>query len=92
MSRRPRSRFGGARASCGGDDFVVLRRGVSRAAALVAETDARVVLGGEPVDGGRDVWWNFVSSTTARIEQAKADWKAERFPPSPAKPSASVPE
>jgi redox-sensitive bicupin YhaK (pirin superfamily) len=37
-----------------------------------------MLLGGEPV-GPRHVWWNFVSSSQDRIEQAKADWKAGRF-------------
>jgi redox-sensitive bicupin YhaK (pirin superfamily) len=41
---------------------------------------ARVMLlGGEPMDGPRHLWWNFVSSSSDRIEQAKADWKAGRF-------------
>jgi redox-sensitive bicupin YhaK (pirin superfamily) len=41
---------------------------------------ARVlVLGGEPMDGPRFIWWNFVSSSQDRIEAAKADWKAGRF-------------
>jgi hypothetical protein len=40
-----------------------------------------LLLGGEPMDGPRHVWWNFVSSSKERIEQAKADWKAGRFPP-----------
>jgi hypothetical protein len=45
-----------------------------------AETAASVmVLGGEPI-GPRHVWWNFVSSSKDRIEQAKADWLAGRFP------------
>ncbi|HEX7969481.1 MAG TPA: pirin-like C-terminal cupin domain-containing protein, partial [Stellaceae bacterium] len=38
-----------------------------------------MLLGGEPMDGPRHVWWNFVSSSPARIEAAKADWKAGRF-------------
>jgi len=38
-----------------------------------------VVLGGEPMDGPRHIWWNFVSSSQDRIEQAKADWKRDRF-------------
>ncbi|MEO9149466.1 MAG: pirin family protein [Burkholderiaceae bacterium] len=38
-----------------------------------------MVIGGEPV-GERHIWWNFVSSSKARIEQAQADWKANRFP------------
>ncbi len=38
-----------------------------------------VLLGGEPMDGPRHIWWNFVSSSRERIEQAKADWTAGRF-------------
>ncbi|MGE0211327.1 MAG: pirin family protein [Parvibaculaceae bacterium] len=38
-----------------------------------------VTLGGEPMDGPRHIWWNFVSSRKERIEQAKADWKRNRF-------------
>ncbi|HEX7176278.1 MAG TPA: pirin family protein [Pyrinomonadaceae bacterium] len=45
---------------------------------------ARVMLlGGEPLDGKRHIWWNFVSSSRERIEQAKEDWKAGRFSPVP---------
>ena len=42
-----------------------------------------MLLGGEPMDGPRYIWWNFVASTKDRIEQAKADWKAGRFRPVP---------
>jgi len=38
-----------------------------------------VIVGGEPMDGPRYIWWNFVSSRQERIEQAKADWKAGHF-------------
>lgn len=45
---------------------------------------ARLLLvGGEPLDGPRHIWWNFVSSSQERIEQAKADWQAGRFAPVP---------
>ena len=37
-----------------------------------------MVLGGESL-GPRHVWWNLVSHSMDRIEQAKADWKAGRF-------------
>jgi redox-sensitive bicupin YhaK (pirin superfamily) len=37
-----------------------------------------VVLGGAPL-GPRHLWWNFVSSSQERIEQARADWQAHRF-------------
>ncbi len=36
-------------------------------------------LGGEPLDGPRHLWWNFVSSRPERIEQAKQDWRRDRF-------------
>ena len=38
-----------------------------------------ILIGGEPLDGERHLWWNFVSSSRARIEQAKADWREGRF-------------
>ena len=47
---------------------------------LNARTNARVMLlGGEPMDGPRHIWWNFVSSSRDRIEAAKNDWKHARF-------------
>jgi redox-sensitive bicupin YhaK (pirin superfamily) len=45
-----------------------------------AISSLRILLfGGEPLDGPRHLWWNFVSSSRERIEQAKADWRAGRF-------------
>jgi redox-sensitive bicupin YhaK (pirin superfamily) len=45
-----------------------------------AATAARfMLLGGEPMDGPRYIWWNFVSSRKERIDQAKADWQQARF-------------
>ena len=38
-----------------------------------------MLIGGAPLDGPRHIWWNFVSSSQERIEQAKADWKEGRF-------------
>lgn len=38
-----------------------------------------MLLGGDAV-GERHIWWNFVSSSKARIEQAKADWTDGRIP------------
>jgi redox-sensitive bicupin YhaK (pirin superfamily) len=47
---------------------------------LHAVQNARVMLlGGEPMDGPRHIWWNFVSSSKDRIEAAKDDWKRARF-------------
>jgi hypothetical protein len=37
------------------------------------------LLGGAVMDGPRYIFWNFVSSSRERIEQAKADWQGGRF-------------
>lgn len=39
-----------------------------------------MLLGGEAFATRRHVWWNFVSSSRDRINQAKEDWRAGRFP------------
>jgi redox-sensitive bicupin YhaK (pirin superfamily) len=58
--------------------LVVLDAGVSHA--LRAKTPLKaMLLGGEPLDGPRHLWWNFVSSSKDRIEQAKRDWLEGRF-------------
>ncbi len=47
---------------------------------VTAETDARLMLyGGEPMEGPRYIWWNFVSSRLERIEAAKEEWAKGRF-------------
>lgn len=49
-------------------------------AALHAQRPSRVMLlGGAPIGGARHIWWNFVSSSKERIEQAKRDWTDGRF-------------
>jgi redox-sensitive bicupin YhaK (pirin superfamily) len=51
------------------------------AMALASDQGARVMLlGGEAFASKRHVWWNFVSSSRERINQAKDDWRAGRFP------------
>jgi redox-sensitive bicupin YhaK (pirin superfamily) len=58
--------------------MAVLRKG--QAVSVSAFGPARVMLlGGAPLDGPRHVWWNFVSSSSERIEQAKSDWRQGRF-------------
>lgn len=52
-------------------DHVALRAGPQGARVLL--------LGGAAMDGPRHLFWNFVSSSRERIEQAKADWRAGRF-------------
>jgi redox-sensitive bicupin YhaK (pirin superfamily) len=47
---------------------------------VCTSSSARLMLfGGEPLESERHIWWNFVSSSKERIEQAKADWREQRF-------------
>jgi redox-sensitive bicupin YhaK (pirin superfamily) len=49
-------------------------------AVVQARRPSRVMLlGGAPIGGSRHIWWNFVSSSQERIEQAKRDWTEGRF-------------
>jgi redox-sensitive bicupin YhaK (pirin superfamily) len=58
--------------------LIVLDNGVRHR--LRAKTQVKaMLLGGEPLDGPRHLWWNFVSSSNERIEQAKHDWLAGNF-------------
>ena len=56
--------------------MLVLGRDVSQIS--VIERSTVMALGGEPV-GERYLYWNFVSSSQDRIQQAAADWKAGRM-------------
>jgi hypothetical protein len=48
--------------------------------AIQALTDTKLMLlGGAAMDGPRHLYWNFVSSSKERIEQAKDDWRNGRF-------------
>lgn len=63
-------------------DLTLLAPGV--AATLASASGGRVMLmGGEAFATKRYVWWNFVSSSTDRIEQAALDWRERRFPTVP---------
>lgn len=58
--------------------MLVIRRGV--ATSVRARTPARLMLvGGEPLEGPRYIWWNFVSSSLDRLVAAKAAWREGRF-------------
>ena len=50
-----------------------------------------MLLGGEAFGTERHVWWNFVSSSKERIEQAKADWLEGRFPKVPGDEEEFIP-
>lgn len=70
--------------------MLVFTRGAP--ATLRAVSEARVALvGGAPMDGERHIFWNFVSSSQARIEQAKRDWREGRFPRVPGDEQEFIP-
>ena len=48
-------------------------------AATLSGTGRAMLLGGEAFTTKRHVWWNFVSSSRERIQQAKEDWRERRF-------------
>jgi redox-sensitive bicupin YhaK (pirin superfamily) len=65
--------------SFGDSQFVVFKPHAE--IVLEARGGAHLMLvGGEPLPEPRHVYWNFVSSSKERIEQAKDDWRHGRFP------------
>lgn len=66
--------FDGSRHAAG--EMVVFGPGSAEFTALQPSTI--MLLGGDPI-GERFLYWNFVSSSKARLEQAKADWRAGRM-------------
>jgi len=63
----------------GKDQLVVLKPGAE--VIVKAIGGARMILlGGEPLEGKRHIFWNFVSSSRERIDQAADDWRNRRFP------------
>jgi redox-sensitive bicupin YhaK (pirin superfamily) len=59
---------------------------------LFSQAGGRVMLlGGEAFATKRMVWWNFVSSSADRIEQAALDWREGRFPTVPGDEAEFIP-
>jgi redox-sensitive bicupin YhaK (pirin superfamily) len=70
--------------------LLILRPGDPHAVRAV--TPARVMLfGGEPMEGPRWIWWNFVSSRPERIDQAKEEWSRGRFDTVPGDEAEFIP-
>ncbi|GHG61862.1 hypothetical protein GCM10010919_06730 [Alishewanella longhuensis] len=69
--------------------LVVLRP--AEGVCILAKTDTRIALVGGETIGQRYIDWNFVSSSKARIEQAKEDWRAGRFPKVPGDEEEFIP-
>lgn len=70
--------------SVAGQDFeapqmMVFRPG-DKITVAAGDRGARLmVLGGATLSGPRYIWWNFVASSPERIEQAKAEWRAQNW-------------
>jgi redox-sensitive bicupin YhaK (pirin superfamily) len=65
--------------------LAVLKNGAS--ASVSAPGGAHLMIcGGDTLEGKRIVWWNFVSSSRERLEQAKRDWKEGDFDDVPGEP------
>ena len=61
-----------------GPQLLVFRPG-DRITVRATQSSRLMILGGAGIDGPRYIWWNFVSSSQERIEQAKADWRSGNF-------------
>lgn len=67
--------------SFGQGELVILKPGAEVVISAKKNHSARLMLmGGEPFPESRHIYWNFVSSSGERIEQAKQDWRDRRFP------------
>lgn len=78
-----------------GDEFgagqlLVFKPG-DRISILAIDQSRVMIVGGESMDGPRNIWWNFVSSSKERIEQAKHEWKTGRFDTVPGDESEFIP-
>ncbi|OYW45334.1 MAG: hypothetical protein B7Z08_11790 [Sphingomonadales bacterium 32-68-7] len=70
--------------------LVVLKPGATMT--LASQRGGKIMLlGGEAFSTHRFVWWNFVSSSRERINQAKEDWRAGRFPVVPGDAEEFIP-
>jgi hypothetical protein len=59
--------------------MVVFRPGDSITVTAGLQGARLMVLGGDTLNGPRHIWWNFVSSSREKIEEAKAAWAAENW-------------
>ncbi|WP_299845000.1 pirin family protein [uncultured Jannaschia sp.] len=59
--------------------MMVFRPGDRITVAAGARGARLMILGGATLPGPRYIWWNFVASSRERLEEAKAEWRAERW-------------
>ena len=66
----------------GAGQFAVLENNAG--GTIVADSASRLMLcGGDTLEGDRTIWWNFVSSSKERLEQARQRWRDGDFPAVP---------
>ncbi len=61
------------------DQLLVFRPGDEIVVRAADGPAAFMIFGGASIGSPRHIWWNFVSSSKERIEQAKQEWKTGRF-------------
>lgn len=58
--------------------FAVLASGAT--GSITAEVKSKIMFcGGDALEGERIIWWNFVSSSRKRLQQAKKNWREHNF-------------
>jgi redox-sensitive bicupin YhaK (pirin superfamily) len=65
------------------DGVLAVLKNNSSASVSSAGGARAMIIGGATLPGERILWWNFVSSSRERMEQAKKDWRERRFPEVP---------
>ena len=55
------------------------------------ENTRLLLLGGAVMDGPRYIYWNFVASTKERLEEAKEQWREQKFPTIPTDNKECIP-
>ena len=63
----------------GPDQLLVLRPGDAITITAGPRGARMMLFGGDSLHTKRHIWWNFVSSSKERIEQAKDEWRSGRF-------------
>ena len=64
-----------------GEGRLLVFRPGDRISILAVRPSRLMLLGGAPMDGPRHIWWNFVSSSKERIEQAQGGLAQRAFRP-----------
>lgn len=64
---------------CEASRMMVFRPGDRITVAAGGRGARLMILGGATFPGHRYIWWNFVASSQERIEEAKAEWRAENW-------------